>query len=266
MKYFECDFAPRGCDTIVAAWTKGDEKFSTPPETGFKVGRATDIIHVVLQVHYSNTVSSVNVVDSSGLKLELTQKIRPYDAGLLIVGAWLPYLSIPPNQEAYGLRQYCDPGRLSSFLGDLDHVNVFANGLFAHKLGRSVWTELIRNNSLQGILGANMHYEYNEQSFMRYTNSTIKVLQRGDAIRNSCIWNTSSVSTSTVGGTKFEEQERCYNFLMYYPKSQSVINNAALAWCISPTGDFRFSIILLSMEFQHFNIFLNPIKFSLLIY
>jgi hypothetical protein len=88
---------PDGCNAVLASWAVGMPEFIHPPEAGFRIGRQSDMVQAVLQMHYDNYNNRDNVVDSSGVTLGVTEKLRPYDAGLLVVGAYLNAVILPPG-------------------------------------------------------------------------------------------------------------------------------------------------------------------------
>jgi hypothetical protein len=246
-KTFECAKMPNGCESILASWAMGAPPFYHPDVAGFKIGRATDSIHVVLQMHYDNWDNRDNAVDSSGFMLRTTEKLRQYDAGLLVVGAILERLTLPPGIPQYGLENKCTENRVAKFLGEESSVNVYAYGVHAHKLGTAIWTDhhrpganfqsavpnVYRNSSAEWeVAGRNMMYDFNFQSFVKYDESEYKTIKKGDHLITSCIYDTTSRSTITHGG-EGSNDEMCLNFFMYYPKTKAAVNDAGLGWCLT---------------------------------
>ena len=62
-----------------------------PPEAGFSVGNQNAIV----QIHYDNPSMIEGFVDSSGVRMYITDQIRQYDAGLMWFGVDLKDISIP---------------------------------------------------------------------------------------------------------------------------------------------------------------------------
>jgi hypothetical protein len=59
-------------------------------------------------VHYDNPSGLSNAVDSSGVRIQVTDALRPMDAGIFMMGALpLSSVSVPPGRAAYGLAATC---------------------------------------------------------------------------------------------------------------------------------------------------------------
>jgi dopamine beta-monooxygenase len=89
---------PDGCQAVLASWAVGSPAVYHPQEAGFKIGRGSDMVQAVLQIHYDNYDNRDKAIDSSGITLFTTERLRQYDAGLLVVGAYLEAIRLPPGK------------------------------------------------------------------------------------------------------------------------------------------------------------------------
>ena len=89
----------KSCKGVVAAWGLGGEAFAFPPEAGYPVGEEHGgATYYMFEVHYDNPGYHSGIVDSSGLEIMLTPKLRKYDSGLMAVGHDVTSLHlIPPG-------------------------------------------------------------------------------------------------------------------------------------------------------------------------
>ena len=79
-------------------------------EAGLALGGPEFNRYVMLEVHYNNPGRRADWVDSSGLRLRYTAKLRQYDAGVIELGLeYTDKMAIPPAQPAYTLTGYCLP-------------------------------------------------------------------------------------------------------------------------------------------------------------
>ena len=97
------------CKGVVAAWGLGGEAFSFPPEAGYPVGEDHgSATYYMFEVHYDNPGQHSGIIDSSGLEILLTPKLRKYDSGLMTVGHDVSSLHlIPPGLEHYTSVGHC---------------------------------------------------------------------------------------------------------------------------------------------------------------
>lgn len=80
-----------------------------PEHVGISIAEHSEGSYYMLEVHYNNP-GMRKVVDSSGVRLHLTPKLRPQEAGILVAGvAVSPLHLIPPKQKEYATAGYCTP-------------------------------------------------------------------------------------------------------------------------------------------------------------
>jgi len=239
-----CGDMPEDCITFVFLWAVGSDKMVAPEEAGMLVGRGTDALHGVIQIHYDNPKAIPGIVDRSGVEVLLTPRLRPNDAGVFAVGLTFDAINIPPQQPAYHLQASCPYGsdrkQLIELMGDdQDYINVYAYGLHQHVLGRKIWS-VVHKNTPNGSpdvkdLGHNFEYDFEVQ----------KVLELGervevgkyDTIVTHCVWDSSEATSITIGGDATND-EMCFNFLWYFPKTKAQSKSPWLGFCQSdePTG------------------------------
>lgn len=58
------------------AWAVGSNALYLPEEAGFRIG-INGIRYIILEVHYDNPLGTQGIVDSSGVEITMTKKLRP---------------------------------------------------------------------------------------------------------------------------------------------------------------------------------------------
>ena len=85
-EYFPCEGMSKGIFPIIG-WAKGSKPLDLPQDVGIQVGEWSQNELAILQIHYDNSDLDQDVFDNSGLRLYLTRKLRPQNAGLLLTGS-----------------------------------------------------------------------------------------------------------------------------------------------------------------------------------
>lgn len=248
--------ATEPCRKVVLAWAMGAQPLVYPEQVGQSIGGQGYSPYVVLEVHYNNVNSVGGLVDNSGLRFHYTNKLRPFDAGILEVG--LEYTdknSIPPRMVT-PLASYCsgectrvamamekgkreggDGSRklASNYSSNIDvqreGIYVFAAQLHTHLTGVASWTEQIREGKLVRELQRDDHYSPHFQE-IRLLPEPINI-QPGDSLVHYCLYDTTSRVNITLGGYSTSD-EMCVTYLHYYPRIElevckSSVDSQALA-------------------------------------
>ena len=169
-----------------------------------------------LEIHYDNPGLRSDVVDSSGIQFYYTSKLRKYDLGVLEIG--LEYSdknSIPPKQAAFDVSGFCVTECTRIGLPE-SGITVFASQLHTHLTGIRVWTKHVRGGKELPELNRDNHYSQHFQE-IRLLKKPVQVLP-GDALINTCRYDTRSRSNMTLGGFAIRE-EMCVNYIHYFPKT-----------------------------------------------
>jgi hypothetical protein len=200
--------APRPCEAfgsaswkLVAGWAPGGNNLELPQEAGFPEEKGTT--HWIVQLHYNNAQNLAGQVDQSGYELCTTDKLRPYDAGVVAFGS--TKFEIPPRSTTT-IR--CDYRLPSSF----DGVKMFNASPHMHTRGTAMSTE-----RLPGGTGApETVFAQPAFSFENQANYPIKAqVAAGDVMRTRCTWKNPGDTTISFGeGTG---DEMCFDFIGYYP-------------------------------------------------
>jgi hypothetical protein len=167
-----------------------------PAEAGYRVG-INGTVHFAVQIHYENTLlgelfslsfrsiphdlttsqqhltrisrilhhQAPNRVDSSGIRVKVTRKLRQFDAATLRVG--LPYerIEIPSGRPSYTVVGKCSASATTKFVlpDGLNEIKVFFVGLHLHLLGRRAITQHYRDGVLIGTVGEEPNYLFDNQ-------------------------------------------------------------------------------------------------------
>jgi dopamine beta-monooxygenase len=172
----------------------------------------------ILQLHYNNPGHVANFVDSSGVKIWISDSIRQYDAGLLLIGPAVGRISLPPADSSYHIQGGCS-SQSTAAISQLPtgKITLIGEAHHMHTFGRSIWTDIIRGGTIVRRFET-LAYDYNSQ-VMRPSNYDILP---GDSLKVHCIFNTMG-ATSRIPGCESTACEMCLYVVMYYP--QTVVSN-----------------------------------------
>merc|ERR1711997_319767 len=71
---------------IIYAWAMDAPELKLPPDTGFRMGKDSNIKYLVLQVHYAHIDMIPAAGDDSGVILHYTDEEQPQTAGVMLLG------------------------------------------------------------------------------------------------------------------------------------------------------------------------------------
>ncbi|NP_001071292.1 tyramine beta hydroxylase [Apis mellifera] len=212
-----CDGADRPektqiCKKVLAAWAMGADAFVYPEEAGLSIGGQDFNPYIMLEIHYNNPEFQNGNIDSSGIRLEYTDK-----------------MAIPPQQEAFTLSGHCIQECTGIGLPQYG-IHIFASQLHTHLTGIKVITRHIRDGEELPLLNYDNHYSTHFQE-IRLLPKPVIILP-GDSLITTCTYNTMDRENITLGGFAISD-EMCVNYIHYYPNTRlevckSAISNDAL--------------------------------------
>ncbi|XP_064598425.1 DBH-like monooxygenase protein 1 [Liolophura sinensis] len=207
----------RGCVSTIFAWAVGAGPLYLPEHVGYPWGYEDDPKLILLQTHFDNPGKRNDWVDSSGLRLTLTQQLRQYDAGSVSVGVtvWKTHI-IPPHAEHFTTAGHCVPDCITQSMGNVSEINLFASFPHAHLIGTGVRFRHFRGGKELRPITVDDNYDFNYQE-TRLLEEEVKVLP-GDHLVTECTYNTMKKTNVTFGGESTNE-EMCLTFAMYYPRT-----------------------------------------------
>ena len=217
----ECFSAPEEwrafCDDVdTVTYAKGSEGELFPVHTGAPIGGEEDDggAYYRLQVHYENPHGG-SALDSSGIRIFYTSRLRQYDLGLVTVGhRRTPFLTVPPRQARFVISGHCSPECTRAGLDD-GGVNVTSAFLHAHLRAKAIILRQIRDGLELEPIVMDRHYDFNYQLY-RTLPGERRILP-GDELRVDCEYDTTRDETFIAGGLS-TDQEMCHAFMFVYPK------------------------------------------------
>ena len=109
---------------IIYAWAKDAPDLTLPVNTGFRVGKHSQIKYLVLQVHYAHLDMIPESGDDSGVALQYTDQVQSQTAGVLLLGTG----GLAPAHSTTFFETAC-------YINDARHVHPFAFRTHTHSLG-----------------------------------------------------------------------------------------------------------------------------------
>ncbi|XP_034191796.2 MOXD1 homolog 1 isoform X1 [Osmia lignaria lignaria] len=212
------------CLQPVLAWARGSTGEWLPEHVGIPIAEHPEGSYYMLEVHYNNPTMK-KVVDSSGVRLHLTAKLREQEAGILVAGvAVSPLHLIPPKQKEYATAGYCTPHCTNTMFPETG-VNIVSVALHSHLAGRRLSLKHIRQGKELPRIVQDNHFDFEYQQ-SHTLEKEVKVLP-GDELVAECVYGTLDRTKPTLGGYA-ASQEMCLAFVVHYPRTP-------LAACYSMT-------------------------------
>ncbi|KAL3870614.1 hypothetical protein ACJMK2_038662 [Sinanodonta woodiana] len=209
---YDCFMSPaRECTDIIGLWAVGVSGQCHHESSGFRIG-VTGYKRAAFEFHWNNPALINGTTDSSGMTFYYTPKLRPNDAGVLMIGQ--TYLYIPPGETAVTAIGTC-PGECTKDLMT-GNINITTAVNHMHYLGIKQRIELLRNGSKVQNVTFDEEYSYDSPVIYNYDNP-IEV-RPGDELKTTCVFRSTSRYTTTYYGED-TSKEMCFGFLTYYPKS-----------------------------------------------
>jgi len=172
----------------------------------------------------------------------ITTFLRPFDAGILPIGATLNSIGIPSGLSNFQESAFCNSTEtdLFSLPNPLtSNFVIFGSFLHMHDLGRKIWTDQYRmmNGTWRniGTLGCAGLYDFSLPMMLSLNGN----LFPGDSLLTSCIWDSQGNQSETTipGCSSFYGCEMCLNYLAYYPKmTSSTVGCMTNAESVSPSN------------------------------
>ncbi|KAK3604316.1 hypothetical protein CHS0354_025443 [Potamilus streckersoni] len=209
---YNCVMSPGGgCSDIIGLWGVGWNGECHHASSGFRIG-VNGYKRAAFEIHWNNPALINGTTDSSGMTFYYTPKLRPYDAGVLMIGQ--TYLYIPPGETAVTAIGTCPEECTRKMM--TNNINLIAALNHMHYLGTQQRIELFRNGSKVQDITFDEKYSYDSPVIYRY-NNPIEV-KPGDELKTTCVFkSTSRYKTATFGLDTLKEM--CFGFLTYYPKN-----------------------------------------------
>lgn len=201
---------PEGCDDIIAMWAVGSNGLCYHPNAGFRIGK-TGYQKMYMEMHWNNPMQMDSYTDGSGLILHLTPNLKPYDAGMIMIGQ--SHLIIPPGREKYTVNGTCSSECTQKRITDSIYIVGALNHM--HYLGSSALSQMITSENKVIELARDDHYSYDSPMYYIYDEPLL--MEGGSELQLFCDFKSTSRSRTTFSGQSTSD-EMCYAFLMYYPK------------------------------------------------
>ncbi|XP_064628506.1 DBH-like monooxygenase protein 1 [Lineus longissimus] len=204
------------CGSWLTVWTIGlkERQICTYPDTGVKFGK-NSIKYMSLQIHWHNDKLRENLVDTSGIRIFYTKRLRKYDVGNVQIGQ--NNLVIPPGGDAYAQSGSCMPECTRDIL---QHpIYLTRTALHMHFTGIRAMLSQYRKGRLVREIAYDPKYNY-EAPPIHYHDPPARILP-GDEVRMTCWFDTKNGERKRNGTVYFGEgalDEMCYAFVSYFPR------------------------------------------------
>ncbi|EDO34395.1 predicted protein [Nematostella vectensis] len=197
-------------EKIMYAWGKNAPTLELPEGVAFKVGQASSVKYLVLQVHYGHVdkfVKNPDLKDSSGITIRTTHE-RPKQLAsilLLVSGG-----SIPPKQKVAHLDMACKYQNPAV-------MHPFAFRVHAHTLGTVITGYRVQNaenanDAKWDLIGKGDPQR--PQAFYPVKDKHTEI-KAGDVVAGRCTFNSMKKDKTTYIGATMKD-EMCNFYMMFY--------------------------------------------------
>ncbi|XP_002734974.1 DBH-like monooxygenase protein 1 homolog [Saccoglossus kowalevskii] len=220
------------CITTIIAWAVGGGPFFFPDAAGFSLGDDGDPTFVMMETHYDNPEYKSTFIDSSGIRIYYTSKLREFDATMLLIGHLVQSIQIiPPGMRKFTTKSYCSGACTRNALADhstneTTDLHMFAGFLHSHLAGRAIRLRHIRDGIELPNIIKDDYYDFNYQELHQLTPEVI--LKAGDSLMVECDYETMGKSSPVYGGLGTND-EMCLVFMYAYPRSAFTVCVSSLA-------------------------------------
>ncbi|TPX32821.1 hypothetical protein SmJEL517_g04110 [Synchytrium microbalum] len=198
------------CYSFYIDWALGRKGTVYPSNMGKPFGLGDfSAQFVVLEMHYSNPLLLTGQVDTgSGISATYTSTIRPIDVGVLTLGTYPSYFTLPPRTQVATILNECT-SECSSNL-PATGITLISSGFHMHTRGSAGLTRIIRNGTELAEVNRDQWFDFNYQNsnFLGPSNT----IMPGDRLVTYCSWDTSNDNVTVQGGAA-STQEMCFNFM-----------------------------------------------------
>ncbi|XP_045463674.1 tyramine beta-hydroxylase isoform X2 [Harmonia axyridis] len=214
------------CKRVLAAWAMGAGPFTYPEEASLPLGGPDFNQYIMLEIHYNNPELISGIIDSSGIRLYVSDVLKDMDAGIMELGLeYTDKMAIPPKLNQFPLFGYCVSECTAVGLPQTG-ITIFGSQLHTHLTGIKVATRHFRNGRELPPLNYDYHYSTHFQEIRRLK-SPVTVLP-GDALITRCDYNTEDRVNITLGGFSISD-EMCVNYVHYFPASSLEVCKSSIS-------------------------------------
>jgi hypothetical protein len=198
---------------LVYPWAPGGVPSVPPPQVGIPVGGDAGYLSFLIQVHYDNPAFVAGIIDSSGVNVYFTSKVRQNDQGVLILGD--PNVAVQPEVLSVdgGLAQhsfFCPTNCTQNYFQE--EVTVYAEAMHMHQNGKAMQNQQIRD----GVVirrGLSQYYDFEQQGGYEVVQAPFQV-KPGDAFNVICSFDADPGERWGLASSN----EMCMSSLFYYPR------------------------------------------------
>jgi mono/diheme cytochrome c family protein len=181
---------------FITSWSPGKPAETFPDDVGVYMPSSGSFS---LNMHYYNKGNDSAEQDQSGAEICITNKPRPKTATTNMFGPFL--LNIPPGRSE--ATDTCTHAGTQP-------ITLITSSPHMHKTGVGGKFEIIRANGKVEVLEDS---PFNQED--QHVTPINVVVNPGDKVRTTCIYNNTTNQTKTFGEST--DDEMCFNFSRYYP-------------------------------------------------
>merc|ERR1719419_453381 len=188
------------------AWAVGSNGERLPDHVGMPLGEEHGgATYFMLETHYDNPSVDQDLVDTSGLRIHCTDRLRQHDTGMILVGTEVNFLHmIPPLQDNFQTVGRCTSQCTHEGLQP-GGVRILSGVLHSHLAARRMRLRHLRAGKELPVILEDNNYDFNFQSSRQPREREVEV-KPGDELLLECDYETSDRRKPTFGGLSTREE------------------------------------------------------------
>jgi hypothetical protein len=191
-----------GNSQLLSGWAPGNKQIALGKEVGMQVIQGPNARFGV-EFHYNTSANPPDRKDRSGIRLCLTSKLRPKEAGTHWLGTNV-IANLFPVGGTYSVSDVCEPIAESHIIAYSPHM---------HKYGRAQKSVVTRKDGTKEVINDGP-FAFDDQQIFPVKSPTGEIVVRpGDQITTTCDYDGSGLFTFGPGTS----DEMCYNFVVAWP-------------------------------------------------
>jgi len=244
----------RPCYQMLWAYDRGAvAPYDTPADAGFRVGAGTPFEVLAMQIHYlapenidAAALAAQHYTDSSGVRLHLTESLRPHDLGTFaFMGT---RMHVYPHTHNQPFSVTASKELLLNALGEdfalakargLDGLTLRQAHLHTHDAGKAVSLTRMRDGVSTVLIADHAYCGHGDCQHFKDLPGNLTtadmVVREGDSLVFTCAFSNDRNFTLLYGTAN--AQEMCGPIVLYTPHKRDMIKQISVA----PQDRMRFS-------------------------
>jgi len=203
-------------------------------------GQSMDELMFVVKYNVDNVVA-----DTTSIQLTYQSSMREHDAGVMTVGPNTKHIRIPANTVDYHIGNTCE-----NLCATVTKWSIFSSSPVTHGRANAIKGRLFRDgvftkefvDDTNALTAMDTTNSFTQSATLDFASDEIFQIENRDIFQTECVYNYTGSCTSSgacVAGGDTENDERCFIYYNYYPRSNG-IKSCKDNKCVNRSGNLGF--------------------------